>query len=98
MVPTERSCHKEYQISNTHCSNVIRKIKVFKNGSSSYAKVTGSKNNGTHEEVLLQGILMWNFKALALIVQKLLARLKFSQNGSNFKVTVTGSRIMVPAE
>ena len=32
-----------------------------------------------------QGILMWNMKALALTVQKLLARLKFSKNGSNSK-------------
>ena len=49
-------------------------------------------NNGTHGKVSLQGILMWNIKALALTVQKLLAMLKFSKNGSNSKVKVTGSR------
>ena len=27
------------------------------------------KNNGTHEKVLSQGMLMWNFKALAFTVQ-----------------------------
>ena len=35
MVPTKRSHHKEYlckknQSSSTHCSKVIRKVKVFK--------------------------------------------------------------------
>ena len=33
------------------------------------------KNYGTHWKVLSQGIIMWNIKALALTVQKLLARL-----------------------
>ena len=56
------------------------------------------KNNGTHGKVLSQGILTWNIKALALNVQKLLARLKFSKNGSNSKVKVTGQKIMVPTE
>ena len=44
------------------------------------------KNNGTHWKAFSQGILMWNIKAQALTIQKLLARLKFSKNGSNFKV------------
>ena len=48
------------------------------------------KNNGTHWKVLSQGILMWNIKALALTVQNLLAMSKFSKNGSNSKVKVTG--------
>ena len=50
-------------------------------GQTSKVKVTGLKNNGTHGKVLSQGILMWNIKALALTVQKVLARLKFSKNG-----------------
>ena len=37
-----------------------------------------AKNNGTHQKVLSQGTLMWNFKVIALTAQKLLARLKFS--------------------
>ena len=32
----------------------------------------------------------YQLKALAVTVQKLLARLKFSKNGSNSKVKVTG--------
>ena len=41
---------------------------------------------------------MINIKALALIVKKLLARLTFSINGSNSKVKLTGSKIMIPTE
>ena len=48
------------------------------------------KNNGTHGKVLSQGIYMWNVEALALSVQKLLARVKILNNGSNSKVKVTG--------
>ena len=39
---------------------------------------------------------MRNIKALALTVQKLLAWLQFSINGSNSKVKVTVSKIMKP--
>ena len=38
-------------------------------------------NNGIYGKVLSPGILMWNIKALALTVQKLLARLNFSNIG-----------------
>ena len=34
--------HVKYQNSNTHCSKVIAKVKVFKNGSNSKVKITGS--------------------------------------------------------
>ena len=44
----------------------------------------------TSRKILSQEMLMCNMKALALTVQKLLARLKFSKNGSNSKVKVTG--------
>ena len=37
-----------------------------------------------------QGILMLDIKLLALNDQKLLARLKFSKNRSDYKVKVTG--------
>ena len=37
------------------------------------------KNNGTHEKILSEEILMWNIKDLALTVQKLLAMLKFKK-------------------
>ena len=88
----------EYESSSTHCSKVISKVKVFQK----WVKLQGQghrvKNNGTHGKVLSQGIFMWNMKALALTVQKLLARLKFFKNGSNSKVKVTGSKIMVPTE
>ena len=40
----------------------------------------------THWMVLSQEIFMWNIKAQAINVQKLLARLKFSKNRSNSKV------------
>ena len=48
------------------------------------------QNKGTHGKVLSQVILIWNIKALALIVQKLLVRLMLSKNGSKSKVEVTG--------
>ena len=47
-------------------------------------KVTGyNMLIGTHGKVLSQGILMWNIKVLALIGQKLLARLKFQIGGQH---------------
>ena len=45
------------------------------------------KNNGTQGKVSSQGIFMWNIKALALTVQKLLARLKFQRGGQNDRIT-----------
>ena len=44
----------------------------------------------TSRKILSQERLTCNIKALALTVQKLLARLKFSKNRSNSKVKVTG--------
>ena len=88
----------KYQSSSTHCSNVVSKVKVFKKWVIHQGQGHGVKKNGTHGKVLSQGILMGNIKALALTVQKLLARLKFSKNGSYSKVKVTGSKIMVPTE
>ena len=40
------------------------------------------KNNDTPGKFLSQGIPMWIIKALALTIQKVLAKLKFSKNGS----------------
>ena len=37
-----RNTHVKYQSSSIHCSKVISKVKVFKNGSNSKANVTGS--------------------------------------------------------
>ena len=45
------------------------------------------QNNGINGRVLEQGILMWNIKAVALTVQKLLARLKFQRGGQNDRIT-----------
>ena len=60
-------------------------VKVFKK----WVKLQGQghrvKNNCTNGKVLSQGILMRNIKALALTVQKLLAKLKFSKNGMYLK-------------
>ena len=71
---------------------VISKVKVFQK----WVKLQGQghrvKHNGTLGKVLSQEILMWNIKALALTVQKLLARLKFSKNGSNYKVRSQGKK------
>ena len=52
----------------------------------------------TSRKILSQEMLRCNMKALTLTVQKLLARLKFSKNGSNSRVKVTRSKIMVPTE
>ena len=80
----------KYQSSSNHYSKVVSKIKNFKKE----VKLSGQghkvKNNGTHRKVSSQGILIRNIKALALTVQKLLERLKFSKYGSNSKVKVTG--------
>ena len=45
------------------------------------------KNNGTHEKVFSQETFMWNIKALALPVEKLLARLKFQRGRHNDRMT-----------
>ena len=41
------------------------------------------QNKGTHGKVLSQVILIWNIKALALIVQKLLVRLCYQKMGQS---------------
>ena len=78
-----RDTHVKYQSSSTLSSKVISKVNVFKK----WVKLQGQghrvKNNGTHGKVLSQGILMWNIKALAFTVQKLLARLKFQREWQN---------------
>ena len=90
-----RNTHVKYQRSSSHCSKVISKVKVFKK----WIKLQGQghrvKNNGNHRKVLSQGILMWNIKALALTVQKLLARLKF-QRGQNYRMTDRTKTICPP--
>ena len=50
------------------------------------------KNNDTYGKVLSPGILMWNIKALALTVQKLLAKLKFSKIGLTPKPRSQGQK------
>ena len=46
--------------------------------------------------ILSQGILMWNIKALAPTVQKLLARLKFQRGGKNDRMTDRTKTICPP--
>ena len=83
----------KYQSSSTHCSKVISKVKVFEK----WIKRQGHrvKNNGTHGKFLSQGIIMCNIKALALTVQKLLARLKFQRGGQNDRITEMTDRTKI---
>ena len=94
LVPTEKSYHRNTPVkcenSSTHNSKVISKVKVFKKWVKLQGQGHSVKNNGTHGKVLSQRIIIWKIKALPLTVQKLSARLKFSKNGSNYKVKVTG--------
>ena len=83
----------KYQSSSSHCSKVISKVKVFKKWDKLQGQVHRVKNDGTHRKVLSKGILMWNSKALALTVQKLLARLKFKRGGQNDR---TGQKQYAP--
>ena len=53
-------------------------------------------NNATHGKVLSQGIFMWNIRALALTVQKLLAMLKFQRGGQNDWMTDRTKTICPP--
>ena len=69
----------KYQRSSTHCSKVISKVKVFTKLVKLQSQGNRVKNNGTRKGI----------KALALVVQTLLARLKLLKNGSNSKVKVT---------
>ena len=45
------------------------------------------KNTSAHGMVYSRRIFMWNIKALALTVQKLLTRFKFSKRSSKVMVT-----------
>ena len=76
---TERSYHKEYscEISKLYKFSPPKWVKLQGQGHCKKIMVP---------TVLSQGILMRNIKALALIVQKLLARLKFKKK--KVKVTV----------
>ena len=82
----QRNTHVKYQQSSNHCSTFISKLKVFKRWVKLQSQCRRVKNIGTHGKVLSQGILMRNIKALALIVQKLSARLKF-QRAQNDRYT-----------
>ena len=56
-----------------------------------------TKRLSTYKKISSQGIFMLNFKALALTIPRLLARLKFLKSRSHSKVDkVTGLKIMVP--
>ena len=68
----------------------LARLKFFKKSVKLQGKGHKVKIGGTHEKALSHRIFMQNIKALALSVQKLLARLMFSKNGSNSKVKVTG--------
>ena len=87
----------KYQSSSTHCSKVIIKVNVFKNGSNSKVKVTGLKIM-VPTEGFITGIFIWNIKVLALTVQKLSARLKFQRRGQNDRITEwqTGQKEYAP--
>ena len=81
---------KDFITGNTHVNykssstlNLINKVIVFKK----WVKLTGQCHKftifGTHGEVFSHKIFMWDIKALALTVKKLLAKLKFSKIGKN---------------
>ena len=67
-------------------------------GQTPSSRSQGKKNNGTHRKVISQGILMWNIKALALTVQKLLhvARVKYQKGGQNDRMTDRRKTICPP--
>ena len=73
---------------------LLARLKFSINRSITKVNFTGYKNwlvptESTHEKDLLLVILMWNTKALALTVQKLLARLKFTINSQRLKDACT---------
>ena len=85
----------KYQSSSINCSKEkLARLQFSKNRSNAGDKVTRSKLLAP----ILYKILMWNIKALALSVQKLIARLKFYKYSSNSKFNVTGSKMVVTTE
>ena len=68
---------------------VMTKVKVFEK----YVKLQSQghqvKNYDMMRKILSQGMHICNIKALAVLIWKLLPRLKFLKNRSNFKVKVT---------
>ena len=82
---TERSYHKEYSCEISKLYKLLARLKF------SPPKWVKLQGQGHCKKIMVptdlsQGILMRNIKALALIVQKLLARLKFKKK--KVKVTV----------
>jgi hypothetical protein len=51
---------------------------------------------GSNTKVLSQVTCIWNMKALSLTIQIIWPKLKFLKSGSNFKVKVRRSKILVP--
>ena len=83
MVPTESYYHKGISKLYHSVSKLITKVKVFKKWVKLQGQSHSVKHNGTHGKVSSYGILMWNIKALALTVQKLLTRLQFQRGRQN---------------
>ena len=71
--------HVKYKNSGIHFWKVITIVEVFNNNKIGKTPRSRSqvKSVGTHGEVMSQEILIWNIKALVLIVEKILARWKF---------------------
>ena len=81
--PITGNTHVKYQCSFIQYLKVISKVNISKKKKIKLqGQGHGVKDVGTNEKVLLLEILMWNINALTLIIQKLLARLTFSKNGS----------------
>ena len=80
LIKVERSAattkaYVQYESCNIYYSEVMINVKC-----------QGKKKISISRKVLSLEILLWNIKALALTVHKLLARLKISKDGWNSKV------------
>ena len=73
LIPVDESCHKKWLCAIWNLEYLIFKklwpMSIFLNWSN--VKV---KRLSTYKKISSQGIFMWNIKALALAIQKLLAR------------------------
>jgi hypothetical protein len=86
----------KYESPITCQSKDMANVKVFKK----WVKLQGQghkvKNYGTIRKVLIIGNT--HMKSLSLTIQNVWPMIKFLKRGSNFKVKVTRSKILVPRE
>ena len=89
----------KYESPTSSGKESMAKVEVFfKVGQTSRSRSPGQKFWYRWKGLVTRNVHMKNMKALPLLVRKLWPRSKFFKSRSNFKVKVTGSKILVSME